>query len=147
MPIPDWRSCFWHSGLSLFLTVYVDDFKMSGPSANMAEGWRLIRQHVRTEAPQAVGKYLGCDHRPYEFDLADLAPEFLELLTLPPHGAAPSPGLVRGGPEADAAPGASKGGAQKAKRRVNALQWDMSDFLKQCVGLYQELGGDKKPRS
>jgi hypothetical protein len=26
---------------------------------------------------------------------------------------------------------------------VNAVQWDMSDFLKQCVGLYQELGGAK----
>jgi len=26
---------------------------------------------------------------------------------------------------------------------VNAIQWDMSDFLKQCVSLYQELGGEK----
>jgi hypothetical protein len=28
VPIPDWRSCFWHAGLRLFLVVYVDDFKM-----------------------------------------------------------------------------------------------------------------------
>jgi hypothetical protein len=35
MPIPAWRSCFFHQELRLFLTVYVDDFKMSGPSTSM----------------------------------------------------------------------------------------------------------------
>ena len=62
MPIPDWRSCFWHAGLRLFLVVYVDDFKMSGPQDHMAKGWALIRKHIRTDPPQAVGKYLGCEH-------------------------------------------------------------------------------------
>jgi len=37
--IADWRSCFWHEKLSLFLTVYVDDFKMSGPAGRLAAGW------------------------------------------------------------------------------------------------------------
>ena len=29
--IPNWPSCFFREKLKLFLVVYVDDFKMSGP--------------------------------------------------------------------------------------------------------------------
>jgi hypothetical protein len=43
-PIPEWRSCFWHDALKLYLVVYVDDFKMSGPERNLRKGWALIRQ-------------------------------------------------------------------------------------------------------
>ena len=32
-------SMFWHPKLKLLLGVYVDDFKMSGPSNNIDEGW------------------------------------------------------------------------------------------------------------
>ena len=38
-PIENWPSMFWHDGLKLLLMVYVDDFKMSGPKANLAKGW------------------------------------------------------------------------------------------------------------
>ena len=31
-PIEGWPSCFWHSELKMFLVVYVDDFKLSGPA-------------------------------------------------------------------------------------------------------------------
>ena len=47
----------------LFLTVYVDDFKMAGPSANLARGWKMIRQHITTGDPTPLGLYLGCEHR------------------------------------------------------------------------------------
>ncbi len=30
-PIPQWPSCYFHRELKLMLTVYVDDFKLSGP--------------------------------------------------------------------------------------------------------------------
>ena len=29
VPVPDWRSTIWHPELKLFLTVYIDDFKMT----------------------------------------------------------------------------------------------------------------------
>ena len=48
-PVPNWPSFFWHPELELFLVVYVDDFKLSGPAANMAKGWSLIRSGIRTE--------------------------------------------------------------------------------------------------
>jgi hypothetical protein len=41
--LPDWRSCFWHKALKLLLIVYVDDFKMAGPTVNLSEGWGLVR--------------------------------------------------------------------------------------------------------
>jgi hypothetical protein len=57
---------FWHDKLKLFLAVYVDDFKMSGPKGNLAKGWDLIRKQIKTENPTPAGKYLGCDHRAYQ---------------------------------------------------------------------------------
>eukprot|EP00975_Prorocentrum_lima_P061554 12880580-Prorocentrum_lima.AAC.1 len=67
-PIPDWRSCFVHPRLKLFLVVYVDDFKMSGPKQNLQEGWKLIRTSQKgTQAqilddPTNPDRYLGCKH-------------------------------------------------------------------------------------
>ena len=34
---------------------------MSGPSANFAKGWSMIRQ-IKTDEPHAVTKCLGCEH-------------------------------------------------------------------------------------
>ena len=57
-----WRSCFWHEELKLFLVVYVDDFKLSGPTENLKKGWDMIRKLVKTDAPSALGLFLGCRH-------------------------------------------------------------------------------------
>ena len=56
--------------LDLFLTIYVDDFKLAGPKKNLAEGWQLIRGNaseeggkgLRMEDPTPLGHYLGCKH-------------------------------------------------------------------------------------
>ena len=56
--------------LDLFLTIYVDDFKLAGPEGNLAEGWRLIRgdadndwgKGLIMEDPTPLGHYLGCNH-------------------------------------------------------------------------------------
>ena len=60
--IPSWRSCFWHPRLSLLLVVYVDDFKTSGPTQNLQEGWALLRKGITTDEPTGHGLYLGCLH-------------------------------------------------------------------------------------
>ena len=67
----DWRSCFWHAGLRLFLTVYVDDFKLSGPAEHLEKGWELIRKHIELDPPTPTGKFLGCDHKPGEAKLVE----------------------------------------------------------------------------
>ena len=63
-PIANWRSTFWHPKLKLLLNVYVDDFKLSGPTCNMTAGWKLIRQGLDIEEPGPLSLYLGCCHRP-----------------------------------------------------------------------------------
>ena len=37
-PIEAWPSCFWHEKLKLMLSVYVDDFKLSGPKESLKRG-------------------------------------------------------------------------------------------------------------
>ena len=39
----EWQSCYFHPTLKLYLVVYVDDFKLSGPKGNLSKGWSLIR--------------------------------------------------------------------------------------------------------
>ncbi len=62
VPISEWRSCFWHAALRLFLVVYVDDFKLSGPDANLAKGWDLIQKGIATDKPHKPDIFLGCKH-------------------------------------------------------------------------------------
>jgi len=61
-PVKEWRSCFWHERLQLFLVVYVDDFKLAGPKTSFEEAWKLIRAGVKMGDPEEVGHYLGCRH-------------------------------------------------------------------------------------
>ena len=63
--VRNWSSCFMHKGLGLMLTVYVDDFKMSGPEKNLQKGWALFRQELNLEDPAPANLYLGCLHRPF----------------------------------------------------------------------------------
>jgi hypothetical protein len=63
VPIKNWRSCFWHPQLKLFLVVYVDDFKMAGPTANLKIAWDRIASVIKMEPPAPVDRYLGCHHR------------------------------------------------------------------------------------
>eukprot|EP00959_Pyramimonas_sp_CCMP1952_P463631 9485274-Pyramimonas_sp.AAC.1 len=64
-----WRSCYFHKELQIFLTIYADDFKLSGPADKLAEGWKLLQEPsncpkgIEIYPPTAVGRYLGCEHR------------------------------------------------------------------------------------
>ena len=63
VPITDWRSCFWHPELRLFLVVYVDDFKLSGPAKALPLGWSRLRAGLEMEDPHPMNLFLGCHHR------------------------------------------------------------------------------------
>ena len=141
VPIPDWRSCFWNKNLKLFLVVYVDDFKLSGPSGTMPEGWRLIRKHIRTETPTPVGKYLGCEHVPVTFPT--MADKSVLRAQLALEGITPAlgpPGATRG---VSTGPPVSEKSTRGSGQTTQGMVWDMSDFLRQCVALYQDIGGAK----
>ena len=53
------------------LVVYVDDFKLAGPEANLKAGWKKIKDAVQMGEPEAPGLFLGCEHQPFETKLPD----------------------------------------------------------------------------
>ena len=57
-----WQSVFYHPELELMLVVYVDDFKMAGPTKNMGEGWKGINSVLDMDPSEALGRYFGCNH-------------------------------------------------------------------------------------
>ena len=58
-----WECVFVHKKLGLFLSVYVDDFKLVGRAEHLQEGWNLIRKHLRLDPPTPLGDYLGCGQK------------------------------------------------------------------------------------
>ena len=62
-----WVSCYWHDELRLFLIIYVDDFKLSGPVNDIKQGWALLRKSLVIEPETRIGNmgvaYLGCTQR------------------------------------------------------------------------------------
>ncbi len=107
--IYDWSSLFYHKTLKLLLCVYVDDFKLAGPARNLSEGWKAIRSCLKTENPSELNLYLGCIHRPFEA----VAP-----VRESPDGTSPK---------------------DECTSTVRGIEYDMEDFLRQCVDRYCEL--------
>ena len=53
----EWPSVYVHRKLKLLLVVYVDDFKMAGPKANLSQGWELLRTKLGIEPETGLGLY------------------------------------------------------------------------------------------
>ena len=41
-PIEEWPGSYWHPKHRAMVIVYVDDFKMAGPTASTKNGWEII---------------------------------------------------------------------------------------------------------
>ena len=61
-PIDPWNSCYFDPQRQLFLSVYVDDFKLARPSVHMKAAWRELSDLIEMDSPSKLGKYLGCEH-------------------------------------------------------------------------------------
>ena len=87
-----WPSVFFHPTLKLLLAVYVDDFKMSGPSDSMKKGWELISSKIDMDAPTPMGRYLGCEHHSQSSPLGRAGHPFAHVFykTLPDPAAKPA---------------------------------------------------------
>ena len=47
--VPSWESMFMHKTKQLFLSVYVDDFKMAGLAKNIRQAWAELGKHLELE--------------------------------------------------------------------------------------------------
>ena len=59
-----WECLYKHSVQKLFLSVYVDDFKMAGRPEALKVGWQMTRKKITLDSasPHPCGKFLGCEH-------------------------------------------------------------------------------------
>ena len=57
-----WECLYKHTADKLFLSVYVDDFKMVGNNLKRASMWKKLQEHLLLETPVPVSEntYLGC---------------------------------------------------------------------------------------
>ena len=60
--IPGWECLFVNKEKKLFLSIYVDDFKMAGKSCNIAPMWEKLKKSIELEEPVPLEEnvYLGC---------------------------------------------------------------------------------------
>ena len=143
-PIKNWLSAYWNQESKMFLIVYVDDFKMSGPADLMDKTWEKIRQGIATDKPSKAGKFLGCDHKEFKAPaeaFADTLPGYVTGIRVMPDGEA-KPTFVT---KADLKKQQSNISTETEKiekkppQHCRYMEYDMEDFFKSCVDRYIEL--------
>ena len=70
-PVEGWPGCYWHPRLKLLLVVYVDDFKLSGPTEQVRKGWKVLRKKINMGDPAPVDLYLGCRQEIHSASMGD----------------------------------------------------------------------------
>ena len=68
--MPGWECLFQHKAKQLFLSIYVDDFKMAGRAENLKPMWEKIGKLIELEDPTPFhqSNYLGCQQYDVEPD-------------------------------------------------------------------------------
>ena len=73
--VPNWECLFVHRRKGLFLSVYVDDIKMTGKKQNINPMWKVLNKEVDLGGPASFldHVYLGCTQRHCEIskDIVD----------------------------------------------------------------------------
>ena len=68
-PINNQPSSFWFPKERMFLTVYVDDLLLSGPTENHPKIWEQIRATgIEIDDPEPLDRFLGRHHRIYRYN-------------------------------------------------------------------------------
>lgn len=58
-PIETWSSCYYHPTWKRRISVYVDDFNMSGPEQYLDIAWTQLPTHIEMEEPVPAGLCWG----------------------------------------------------------------------------------------
>ena len=125
--IPEFPSSYFFPDTGLLLTVYVDDFTLSGPEQHHAGFWKDLRQHVTLDPETPLERVLGRHHdivsvdgyNCMSFNMQDYALQACELYQRVAGGKplkfAPTPFLPEGSltPEDDQVAGELAGDACK----------------------------------
>ena len=74
--VKGWECLYFHRAKKLFLSAYVDDYKMAGTKSNLQPMWDLLRKEGLDLEPAVSLKsnvYLGCGQREVKPDLKMIA--------------------------------------------------------------------------
>ena len=164
-PVQGWECLYKHYELGLFLSVYVDDFKMAGKADNLAKAWGDLGKYLDIDPPCELHKniYLGSAQRLIEPPLALIAEkremydnlfgvraksnaggegrplqEDLSSTTTPSteRGVKRTLATPTGTPQND---DFSRNLSERRLFAINAWEYDMSGHAVQCVDRYLEL--------
>ena len=63
-----WECLFFHRAQGLFLSVYVDDFKLCGRKENLSKAWASLKEYLELDPPVPLDEniYLGSAQREIE---------------------------------------------------------------------------------
>ena len=119
-----------HKELGLFLSVYVDDFKMAGRAASLLKMWKILgtRMELDPPTPMIGNTYLGCG----QID-ATPEPRMVAARSTLFHAANTSAKL---GPEEQ-----HKVKADAGATKPRGYAYDMKGHVKQSIDRYLELSG------
>ena len=67
LQFPEFPSSYFFPDTRLLLTVYVDDFTLSGPTGCYDAFWKLLREKIELEPETGLDRILGRHHE--EFDV------------------------------------------------------------------------------
>ena len=115
-----WECLFVHDELKLILSVYVDDFKLVGPSGNLTAGWkRLTDTGLELDPAEPLGDYLGCGQFPVNVSPTE-AQRRLENVH----------------PLAEESHKTLHDNERTTGKPVRAIRYDMFGFFQQCIDVY-----------
>jgi hypothetical protein len=153
-----WRSCYFSPMSKCCMIAHVDDFKIAGPQAGVAEAWRLIHginprageRGIILDVPTPAGKFLRCNREcscgwapPMRADSGSVQP--LEGVRHPDNGTGVHYAAIIPEAEANAQGDPVSGVFDPTAGNVcyKQIKYDMADFLGSCVRLRQELASTR----
>ena len=94
-PVLGWECLYKHYSKKLFLSIYVDDFKMAGLQKNLKPIWADLRKYLDLDPETSLhgGVYLGCGQYCVKNDdkLIREKTELYETISKPGNATAPVP--------------------------------------------------------
>ena len=116
--VKSWECLYFHRARKLFLSAYVDDYKMAGKAENLKPMWELLRKEGLDLEPAVSLKsnvYLGCGQRDVEPPLALIAAKREMFQRLCHAGASGKPDCLNLPPLLDNAPQVSETSSKNSK--------------------------------
>ena len=122
------RSCFLHRSLKVFMVVYVDDIKMSGPAAGLEKVRKILKKRFTMDPPTTPDRFLGC----YLEAFTTTIKHMMHVKNMSPET------LLRGDTEPRPCI------LQDENRKVRGYSYNMEEYLRNCVNKYCKLTGAKE---